>query len=605
MQNSEVVHGGNPPAAVSLCAGAGGMDLGFSAAGFEVVAAVDNWNVACETYRLNHAATHVLAGDITTDTVKQAITGFVGTRDISVVFGGPTCAGFSQAGHRDSNDPRNSLIGHFLDVVGLIHPQVFVIENVLGMLSMRMGGSTIPEMIVGRSAGMGFSVTFHVLNAADFGVAQVRKRVIVVGRRCPGTPVILRTHDELGRDGLPRWNTFRDAVKGLPEAPQDFVHFPESRLRFIRLLKAGQNWRNLPEELKADAMGGALLSDNGGRTSYYKRLAWDRPAPTLLCSPLQKMTCRAHPDEDRPLSVQEYARIQGLPDGYRLSGRIADMYRQIGNMVPTPMAQAVAGAVMRMLTGAAEEATLPATAVMPITVVPDHTSSRISKNNNTKGERTMKTKQTGKLTDDQVQEIAKTYVAKFNARGEGNMRTQLELGRLVDEYVDKVTDGGRTRKDAFKVLQGMPESAHRTSQLRQIRGVYRLYHELGGDSLFKGTSLSLTTFILVLPSHIGNEHKKAILLKAAADRLTVAETRKLLPPSHTKRATNPAGQVFQNKIHNFATWLIGVTTALQEGTTTLTAEEIGKLANLNEIIGRVIEVCSKASSQQEELPLAA
>lgn len=106
------------------------------------------------------------------------------------------------------------------------------------------------------------------------------------------------------------------------------------------MLKEGEDWRDLPEELQAEAMGGAIDSE-GGRTSYFRRLKWNEPSPTLVCSPTQKSTCLCHPEQNRPLSIKEYARIQGFPDDWKFSGSVSSIYKQIGNAVPVKLAEAI------------------------------------------------------------------------------------------------------------------------------------------------------------------------------------------------------------------------------------------------------------------------
>jgi DNA (cytosine-5)-methyltransferase 1 len=117
--------------------------------------------------------------------------------------------------------------------------------------------------------------------------------------------------------------------------------FPEKRLKYYRLLKAGQNWRDLPLELQPEAMGKSWYS-GGGKTGFYRRLAWNRPSPTLVTSPTMPATDLCHPSELRPLSVQEYSAIQTFPTWYKFSGRLADKYRQIGNAVPPVLAHHIA-----------------------------------------------------------------------------------------------------------------------------------------------------------------------------------------------------------------------------------------------------------------------
>jgi DNA (cytosine-5)-methyltransferase 1 len=145
---------------------------------------------------------------------------------------------------------------------------------------------------------------------------------------------------------LKPWLTFKDAVKGLKEQSMTGVKFPEDRLKFYRMLSSGQYWKHLPtEELKIEAMGKSYYS-GGGKTGFYRRLDWKKPSPTLVTHPAMPATDLAHPEKDRPLSIQEYKRIQQFPDDWIISGSIAEQYRQIGNAVPVGLGEAVGKAII-------------------------------------------------------------------------------------------------------------------------------------------------------------------------------------------------------------------------------------------------------------------
>lgn len=339
--------------ALGLFAGCGGMDTGFEEAGIEVAAANEYWHTAAETYRLNHPNTAMIEGDITREEVKRRICGAFDKEACDVIIGSPACQPFSFAGKRDPGDPRASLFKDYIEVVSSLRPSAIVMENVPGILSSSCPDGTPVTTRIAKALGdLGYAVGMSKLNAADYGEAQDRERVIIVGWRRGGIPDVARTHDRDGRGGLPRWRTFQDAVGGLPGSPKEFLQFPKSSLRFLKMLKADQNWHDLPRELQAEAAG-KLAEWGGGSTGCLRRLAWDKPAPTLTCSPLQKMTCLCHPDEDRPLSVQEYMRLQGFPDSYAMAGSVAARYVQLGNCVPVGLAKAVGLAVKGMLEGTA------------------------------------------------------------------------------------------------------------------------------------------------------------------------------------------------------------------------------------------------------------
>jgi len=136
------------------------------------------------------------------------------------------------------------------------------------------------------------------------------------------------------------------------------VSFPEKRLRFYRMLSEGQNWRDLPQEIQQEALGKSFFA-GGGKTGFLRRLAWDKPSPTLVTHPAMPATDLGHPEEDRPLSIQEYKCIQEFPKTWRVSGSLIDQYRQIGNAVPTSLGTAIgklllahdAGKAVRVFSG--------------------------------------------------------------------------------------------------------------------------------------------------------------------------------------------------------------------------------------------------------------
>jgi DNA (cytosine-5)-methyltransferase 1 len=195
--------------------------------------------------------------------------------------------------------------------------------------------------ILNKLRDAGYGVSFNLYNSANFGSPQIRERVVILcSRDGKKLPYLTPTHSDDVKWGLPKWRTLRDALEGLPQKPCDFVRFPEKRLRFYRLLKQGQNWRNLPEALQQEALGNSFFA-GGGKTGFLRRLSWNKPSPTLVTHPAMPATDLGHPEKDRPLSVQEYRRIQEFPPSLVLAGSITDQYRQIGNAVPTSLGEAI------------------------------------------------------------------------------------------------------------------------------------------------------------------------------------------------------------------------------------------------------------------------
>jgi DNA (cytosine-5)-methyltransferase 1 len=358
---------------VSLFSGAMGLDLGLEQAGFETRVAVEIDPAARETIRTNAARRNqniVVFNDVTALTPELIFEATGLERgNVMLVSGGPPCQPFSTAGKRRTlNDPRGSLFRDFLRLVDGLQPRFFVMENVRGLLSAPLKhrphaerdtelepdeqpGSAF-QVILEEFSRIGYSLAYGLLNAADYGVPQTRERVLILGSR-DHEPVSMPEPTHSARGGrLPRWRTLRDALQGLHDPDPQYQAYSESRLRFLKLVPEGGNWRSLPKNVLPEAMGGALTA-GGGKVGFYRRLGWDRPSPTITTSPAQKATDMCHPTELRPISVREAARIQGFPDDWAFCGSVSDQYRQIGNAVPVGLGFAVGRALTSVLEGRA------------------------------------------------------------------------------------------------------------------------------------------------------------------------------------------------------------------------------------------------------------
>lgn len=287
-----------------------------------------------------------------------------------VIVGGPPCQAFSTAGKRAAfDDPRGNVFLHFVEICIELAPKAIVIENVRGLLSAALKhrpqnqrGRGFPPLskeetpgsalqsVIDRLESSGYGVSFNLYNAANFGVPQKRERVILIAlKNGQIAPFLKPTHSQNGEFGLPKWVTFSEAVEGLDPEVQDHVKFPEKRLVYFRMLKSGEYWKDLPtEEIKREAMGQSYHS-GGGKTGFYRRLDWDAPSPTLVTHPAMPATDLAHPHLDRPLSVQEYMRLQQFPDDWKLSGSVLQKYKQIGNAVPIGLGHAVGKLLIEIL----------------------------------------------------------------------------------------------------------------------------------------------------------------------------------------------------------------------------------------------------------------
>ena len=360
------------PIALSFFSGAMGLDLGIEKAGFDIRLTCENDKFCRQTIALNKPNSALLTdiNNYTSEDIRKEA-GLSSNDDIDLIIGGPPCQAFSTAGKRKGfNDDRGNVFLKYLYLCLELKPKYFVIENVRGLLSCPMEhrphdlrGEDFPELsedelkggalnyIINRLENSGYGYSFNLYNSANFGTPQVRERVIIIcSRDGKNPPYLIPTHSQDASFGLPKWNILKDAIKDIKDKKHDHINFPEKRLKYYRLLKSGENWKNLPLDLQKEAMGKSFYS-GGGKTGFLRRLAWDRPAPTLVTHPAMPATDLAHPDEDRPISVQEYKRIQEFPDSWIIAGPITQQYKQIGNAVPIGLGYAVGNLITNLING--------------------------------------------------------------------------------------------------------------------------------------------------------------------------------------------------------------------------------------------------------------
>lgn len=335
---------------VSLFSGAMGLDIGLERAGLHTAVCVEMNKLACQTIRAN---THipVIENDITkvsTQDILQAAA--LQKEDVFMVVGGPPCQAFSTAGKRLSlQDFRGNVIVNYLRVVEEISPPYFILENVRGILSTPLNAvpteyedeysevveipGSVTYFLWNEFRKLGYDVSFGLFNSANYGVPQIRERVIMFGSKNGRIPLPSPTHSETGIETGQKWLSIAEAFEGLGKQEQ-YLEIPQRIRKFLAHIKEGENWNALPAEMKKEAMGKSFELD-GGKTGFFRRLSLSRPSPTLLTSPIMNATLLAHPTEMRSLSIQEYARIQQFPDTWQLHGKLTDVFKQIGNAVPT------------------------------------------------------------------------------------------------------------------------------------------------------------------------------------------------------------------------------------------------------------------------------
>ena len=358
--------------AMSFFSGAMGLDIGMRNGGIKALLACE-FDKACRRTIERNNPDIALIGDINNYTATEILeyAKIPRNRKVDVIFGGPTCQAFSTAGTRKGfDDNRGNVFLKYIDIVTEIKPTYVVIENVRGLLSAAFpysenvdydecadadiepikGGALLH--IIDRLRNAGYSVSFELYNAANFGAPQIRERVVIIaylGKK--KVPYITPKNSETGMYHLPLWNTLADALSELPpNIIHHHVNFSEDRLKYYRMLSEGQYWKHLPVEMQKEAMGNSYHLD-GGKTGFYRRLSFSKPSPTLVTHPAMPATDLAHPIEDRPLSVEEYARIQGFPLCWEICGSMLDQYKQIGNAVPIKLGEAIAETIINHIDG--------------------------------------------------------------------------------------------------------------------------------------------------------------------------------------------------------------------------------------------------------------
>jgi DNA (cytosine-5)-methyltransferase 1 len=326
---------------LELFAGAGGLGLGFEEAGLKCAALneIDAW--ACKTLRSNRPNWEVLEGDIRLFDFKRF------RNQVDVVTGGFPCQAFSYAGKKlGLEDARGTLFYEFARVIQEVNPVIAIAENVPGLLSHNKG-ETLQGMI-SVFEELGYQIMpIRVLKAIHYQVPQKRERLILVG---------IRKDVDLAFEypkPFKRIYNLSDALKGgslfASDVPiSEGVKYPESKKEILDLIPPRGYWRDLPLELQKSYMGKSFYL-GGGKTGMARRIGWDEPSLTLTCSPAQKQTERCHPDETRPFTVREYARVQTFPDNWKFAGSVAQQYKQIGNAVPVNLGREVGYSVIQFL----------------------------------------------------------------------------------------------------------------------------------------------------------------------------------------------------------------------------------------------------------------
>jgi DNA (cytosine-5)-methyltransferase 1 len=369
-----------------------GLDLGLEQAGISPTLANEIDSNCLGTIKATRPDLQVLTESISDLTCKKLRQARQFYDDVYLIVGGPPCQSFCSGGKRTSlRDTRGNLIYEFLRLISEVRPRFFVLENVANLTTAALRHRPIAERpgqhwslkrydtewqdgdgaarpldpdersgsaircILADVEALGYHVVFGVLDAADYGAPQHRLRFVMLGSREWPPPSLPRpTHGKVG-SGLAPFRTVGETIMHLRDNPGPGSEYTPEVRRFFSLVPQGGNWRSLPRNLQPDALGGSWAA-GGGKTGFYRRLAWDTPAPTITGRANRKGSALCHPEFDRPLSVRECAALQGFPGDWEFAGSMNPQYMQVGNAVPVALGRAIGAAILRH----EMEASLPA-----------------------------------------------------------------------------------------------------------------------------------------------------------------------------------------------------------------------------------------------------
>lgn len=363
------------PTAISLFCGAGGCSLGFEQAGYSILYATDKDKAAVETYKKNFPTTNCSQEDINNLNFSDILKN-IGLKkgELDILIGGPPCQGFSTAGTRFWDDPRNHLLRSYVKSLEIIQPKWFLMENVEGLLTSNKG--TYIQEVIKAFVELGYNVRLEKVYSQEYGVPQRRKRVLIIGNRLDidfempqaiykASGKIFRNTDITVNDvlqGLPEAVTEKEKLQQYPRSEKSefeknirgsaslvsdnfFPKLNDVQLARISALKPGQTMKDLPEHLQHESYkkranrrvsDGTPSAKRGGAPSGLKRLKQDEPCLTITSAATRELI---HPTENRPLTIRECARIQTFPDSFIFIGNSSQKIQQIGNAIPPLLAK--------------------------------------------------------------------------------------------------------------------------------------------------------------------------------------------------------------------------------------------------------------------------
>ena len=319
---------------VSLFSGGGGLDLGFRNAGYNIIWAIDFNKDAVATYRKN-LGDHIVLGDINSVDPYSL-------PKCDVIIGGPPCQDFSLAGKRKTDGTRGQLVWSYLKILSVVSPKAFLFENVSGLLSAKnKDGKKIFDLLLQSFQEIGYTISWKLVNAADYGIPQLRKRVIIVGTKNGVFDFPPITHNCDGSDGLQKYTSVQEAIGDLPNVlsnhsitEHDMPVMSELDKYIVSHVKPGGNYMDIPDEVNSKRI--KRLKREGGHTTCYGRMLPDKPAYTInTYFNRPNVGCNIHYSEDRLITTREALRLQTFPDDfYLVSSSKQGKNLIIGNAVP-------------------------------------------------------------------------------------------------------------------------------------------------------------------------------------------------------------------------------------------------------------------------------
>lgn len=359
---------------IDLFSGVGGLTYGFANdSRFEILAANEISPKIATAYTLNHPSVKMYIKDIKDFNLKEVEKDLnISAKDVDIIIGGPPCQSYSTVGKRLINDPRGKLFQEYYRILKEFRPKLFLFENVKGLLSMQKG--ELLKNIISLFESLGYSVQYKILNSADYGVPQIRERVILIGSKLKNKFIYPKvTHyDPNKKNSSPDKNlkpylTLEDAISDLPfiksgQIGLDYRTEPKNNFQLLMRKNAPKilNDHNAPINNQRLIKIMELLPDGGspndlprklrpssGYKNTYCRLWWNRPSTTITRNLSTPSSSRCiHPKAPRPLTTREGARIQCFPDSYTFYGSRSDKNLQIGNAVPTFLSTALAKSII-------------------------------------------------------------------------------------------------------------------------------------------------------------------------------------------------------------------------------------------------------------------